>query len=56
MRFVFEGRRIERSTGYTNKGKAEAYAEAFRTRLRNEGVGFLEKKAYPTFRQAIEDF
>ncbi len=32
MRFVFEGRRIERSTGYTNKRKAEAYAEAFRTR------------------------
>jgi integrase len=56
MRFVFEGRRVERSTGYTNKRKAEAYAEAFRTRLRNEGVGFLEKKAYPTFKQAIEDF
>ncbi len=56
MRFVFEGRRIERSTGYTNKRKAEAYAEAFRTRLRNEGVGFLEKKDYPTFKQAIADF
>ncbi|MCC7307246.1 MAG: site-specific integrase [Acidobacteria bacterium] len=56
MRFVFEGRRIERSTGYTNKMKAEAYAEAFRTRLRNEGVGFLEKKDYPTFRQAMADF
>ncbi len=56
MRFVFEGRRIERSTGYTNKRKAEAYAEAFRTRLRNEGVGFLEKKDYPAFKQAMADF
>ncbi|MEQ1764011.1 MAG: tyrosine-type recombinase/integrase [Pyrinomonadaceae bacterium] len=56
MRFVFEGRRIERSTGYTNKRKAEAYAEAFRTKLRNEGVGFLEKRDYPTFKQAIADF
>jgi integrase len=56
MRFVFEGRRVERSTGFTNKRKAEAYAEAFRTRLRNEGVRFLEKKDYPTFKQAIEDF
>ena len=52
MRFVFEGRRIERSTGYTNKRKAEA----FRTRLRSEGIGFLEKKDYPTFRQAIAEF
>ncbi len=56
MRFVFEGRRVERSTGFTNKRKAEAYAEAFRTRLRNEGVAFLEKKDYPTFKKAIEDF
>lgn len=56
MRFVFEGRRVERSTGYTNKRKAEAYAEAFRTRLRNEGVGFLERKDYPTFNQAMEEF
>lgn len=56
MRFVFDGRRIERSTGYTNKRKAEAYAEAFRTKLRNEGVGFLEKRNYPTFKQAMSDF
>jgi len=56
MRFVFEGRRIERSTGYANKRKAEAYAEAFRTRLRNEGVGFLEKKDYPTFKLAMAEF
>ncbi|MEQ1764432.1 MAG: tyrosine-type recombinase/integrase [Pyrinomonadaceae bacterium] len=56
MRFVFEGRRIERSTGYVNKRKAEAYAEAFRTRLRNEGVGFLEKKDYPTFKLAMAEF
>ena len=56
MRFVFEGRRIERSTGYSNKRKAEAYAEAFRTRLRSEGVAFLEKKARPTFKRAMAEF
>lgn len=56
MRFVFEGRRVERSTGYANKRKAEAYAEAFRTRLRSEGVGFLEKKDYPTLKHALAEF
>ncbi|MEQ1761828.1 MAG: site-specific integrase [Pyrinomonadaceae bacterium] len=55
MRFVFEGRRVERSTGYANKRKAEAYAEAFRTRLRSEGIGFLEKKDYPTLKQALSE-
>ena len=47
MRFVFEGQRIEQTTGHTNLRKAEAYAEAFRTRLRNEGVGIIEKKPIP---------
>ncbi len=56
MRFVFEGRRVERSTGYENKRKAEAYAEAFRTRLRSEGIGFLEKKDYPTLKHALAEF
>lgn len=43
MGFVFEGQRIEQSTGHTNLRKAEAFAEALRTKLRNEGVGILKK-------------
>ncbi len=56
MRFVFEGQRIEHTTGHTNLRKAEAYAEALRTRLRNEGVGILEKKPVPNFKRAMSDF
>ncbi len=56
MRFVFEGQRIEQTTGHTNLRKAEAYAEAFRTRLRNEGVGILEKMPIPNFRNAMAEF
>ncbi len=56
MRFVFEGQRIEQTTGHTNLRKAEAYAEALRTRLRNEGVGILEKKVVPNFKRAMSDF
>lgn len=56
MRFVFEGQRIEQSTGHTNLRKAEAFAEAFRTKLRNEGIGILEKKPIPGFKRAMADF
>ncbi len=56
MRFIFEGQRIEQTTGYTNLRKAEAYAEALRTKLRNEGVGTLEKKPVPNFKRAMADF
>lgn len=56
MRFVFEGQRIEQSTGHTNHRKAEAFAEAFRTKLRNEGIGILEKKPIPGFKRAMADF
>lgn len=56
MRFVFEGQRIDRTTGFTNFRKAEAYAEAFRTKLRNEGIGILEKGPIPSFKTAMADF
>jgi site-specific recombinase XerD len=56
LRFVFEGQRIEQTTGHSNLRRAEAYAEAFRTRLRNEGVGILEKKPIPNFKNAMADF
>lgn len=56
MRFVFEGERIDQTTGHTNLRKAEAHAEAFRTKLRNEGLGILEKKPVPNFKKAMADF
>jgi integrase len=56
MRFVFEGQRIEQSTGHTNLRKAEAFAEALRTKLRNEGAGILEKRPVPSFTRAMADF
>lgn len=56
MRFVFEGERIDQTTGHTNLRKAEAYAEGFRTKLRNEGIGILEKKPIPSFKKAMADF
>ena len=58
MRFNFEGVRIDQSTGFENKKQAEAYAEAYRTKLRNEGVGLLfkEKKDVPTFKLSLNYF
>lgn len=56
MRFVYDGRRIDQTTGHTNRRKAEAYAEAYRTKLRDEGVGILSKKDIPNFRRAMADF
>ncbi len=56
MRFVFEGRRIEQSTGHTNLRKAETFAEAFRTKLRNDGIGIFEKPISPSFKRAMADF
>lgn len=58
MRFSYEGERIDRTTGFKDYKKAEAYAEAFRTKLRNEGVGLLdkEKKEIPKFIKAVESY
>ena len=56
MRFVYDGRRIDQTTGHTNRRKAEAYAEAYRTKLRDEGVGILSRKEIPNFRRAMADF
>lgn len=56
MRFVFEGQRIDETTGHTNLRKAEVYAEAFRVKLRNEGIGIIEKKPVPNFKKAMSEF
>lgn len=58
MRFSFQGARIDRSTGFASKRKAEAYAEAFKTKLRNGEVGLItkEKEEIPLFQKAVADF
>ncbi len=56
MRFTYDGVRIDKSTGFENKRRAEAYAEAFRTKLRNGEVGLLTKIETPLFDKAIDDF
>jgi integrase len=56
MRFIFDGQRIDRSTGFSNLRKAEAYAEAFRTQLRNGEVGLITKIETPLFKTAEADF
>ncbi len=47
MRFVYDGRRIDQTTGHTNRRKAEAYAEAYLAKLRDEGVGILSRADIP---------
>ncbi len=56
MRFIYDGERIDQTTGQTSRRKAEAYAEAFRTRLRNEGIEILVRKPVPNFKKAIAEF
>lgn len=56
MRFIYDGERIDQTTGQTSRRKAEAYAEAFRTRLRNEGIEILVKKPVPSFKKAMAEF
>jgi integrase len=56
MRFMFDGRRVERSTRQRNKREAGDYATKFRSRLIDEGIGFLQREAVPTFREFSERF
>lgn len=58
MRFIHDGQRIDRSTGFENKRKAEAYADAFRTNLRNGDVGLITKIKIetPVFKNAVSEF
>lgn len=56
FKFIFDGQRIERTTGYAVKRDAEAYAEAFRTKLRNGEVGLIAKVESPTFKKALDAF
>lgn len=56
MRFVHDGQRIDRSTGLKNLRKAELFAEAYRTKLRNGEIGLRSKQDIPNFKKAVEEF
>lgn len=56
MAFMFNGKRIQKSTKCKNKRDAEDVERAYRTQLAKGEVGIEAKKAMPTFSQAVEEF
>lgn len=61
MEFVLKGERIRKSTGETNKRKAESFEAAYKTQLLLGKIGIEperkeEKKALPTFAVAMSEF
>lgn len=54
--FIFEGRRIRRSTKQGNRRVAREIESAYRTKLAKREVGIEEPKAIPKFSQAMKDF
>src|ERR1700680_2110453 len=61
MEFVLKGERIRKTTGETNKRKAEAFEAAYKTQLLLGKIGSEperkeEKKVSPTFGVAMSEF
>ncbi len=56
MKFVFNGKLVQRSTKCTNKRDAEMVESAYRTQLAMGLVGIQPKVKAPTFTQAVDDF
>lgn len=56
MFFMINGRRIQKSTGCTNKRDAEEVERAYRTQLAKGEVGLEEKKPVPLFRDGMTEF
>lgn len=55
--FVFEGKRVRKSTHLTNLRKAEEYERGYRTALVKGEIGLhVEKKTAPSFKEAIASF
>src|SRR5918912_514000 len=54
--FIFEGRRIRRSTKQSNRRVAREIESAYRTKLAKREVGIEDPKPIPTFSQAMKDF
>ncbi|MBX7054886.1 MAG: site-specific integrase [Pyrinomonadaceae bacterium] len=56
MDFIIDGERVNKSTGTSNKRKAEAFVEDFKSKIRNEGIGIIKREKAPTFVKAMADF
>src|SRR5688572_22806884 len=54
--FIFEGRRIRRSTKQGSRKSAREIESAYRTKLAKREVGIEDPKPIPTFSQAMKDF
>jgi integrase len=54
--FIYEGRRIRRSSGVKNQRAAGEIERAYRTALAKNEVGITERKPIPSFRVALEGF
>lgn len=54
--FIFNGRRIRRSTMQSNRREAENIASAYRTSLARGMFGITEPKAVPSLKKAVELF
>jgi len=54
--FVFNGRRVRKSTMQGNRREAETIASAYRTKLAKGVVGLDERKPAPSFKKAMEGF
>jgi integrase len=54
--FIYQGKRIRKSTHLKKKPDARDYASAYRTKLVNKEVGIKEVKPVPTFDKAMKDF
>ena len=54
--FVYEGRRVRRSTKQQNRREAAKIEAAYKTQLAKGEVGIYEPKPVPCFSQAMKDF
>jgi integrase len=54
--FVFQGRRIRKSTMQNNRREAQSIESAYRTKLAKGEVGIEEPKPVPMFSQAMKEF
>src|ERR1035441_4513690 len=54
--FRFGGKRYRKSTGVANQRVAGEIERAYRTALAKGEVGITERKAVPSFREAMKDF
>lgn len=56
MEFTKNGRRVRKSTGVTNKRKAETIEDAYKTQIAKGEVGIEDRKPAPTLREFSQQF